>query len=129
MNSPPEAGSPSPSTPSSGSPPPEEATFQPNTGASYLSNLTSQITTAFGGSSSSKRRLPTGSSFGASSSSRDAKTRRKGEPGRSGGSNWPGELKETGGSKKEKDELIDNALVEYLRKEIGDPFLEPPLKG
>jgi hypothetical protein len=114
MNSPPEIGSPSPSTPSSGSPPPEEAYQQTivNTSSSYISNLTSHIGAAFGGQSSSKRRLPTGSSFGAASSSRDTKTRRRGaEPGRTVGGPW-----EPSGGKKEKDELIDMALVEYLRK-------------
>jgi len=117
MNSPPEIGSPSPSTPSSGSPPPEEAYQQTtaNASSSYISNLTSHIGAAFGGQSSSKRRLPTGSSFGAASSSRDTKTRRRGaEPGRTGGGPW--EFKEASGGKKEKDELIDTALVEYLRK-------------
>ncbi|KDR73713.1 hypothetical protein GALMADRAFT_251521 [Galerina marginata CBS 339.88] len=127
MNSPPDPGSPSPSTPSSGSPPPEEVNFQQNT-SSYLANLTSHISATFSGNSS-KRRLPAGSSFGAASSARDAKTRRRGESGRQNTSTtWEG-LKESVGGKKEKDELIDNALVEYLRKEIGDPFLEPAVKG
>ncbi|KAF8912177.1 hypothetical protein CPB84DRAFT_1820841 [Gymnopilus junonius] len=113
MNSPPDPGSPSPSTPSSGSPPPEEVNFQPvNAGRSYIENLTSQISTAFtGGSSSSKRRLPTGP-FG-----RDAKTRRRGEASRQNTTSaiWDG-IKEPTGGKKDKDELIDPALVEYLRK-------------
>ncbi|KIM48587.1 hypothetical protein M413DRAFT_81723 [Hebeloma cylindrosporum] len=127
MNSPPEIGSPSPSTPSSGSPPPEEAYQQipANASSSYISNLTSHIGAAFGAQSSSKRRLPTGSSFGAASSSRDTKTRRRAaEPGRTGGGPW-----ESSSGKKEKDELIDTALVEYLRKEIGDPFLEQGIRG
>ncbi|KJA24269.1 hypothetical protein HYPSUDRAFT_539569 [Hypholoma sublateritium FD-334 SS-4] len=128
MNSPPDPSSPSPSTPSSGSPPPEEA-YPSGTGAgsaSYLANLTSHIGSAFSGSSASKRRLPTGSSF-AAGSTRDAKSRRRGESGRPGNPNWDG-LKDNGG-KKEKDELIDTALVDYLRKEIGDPFQELPFKG
>jgi len=128
MNSPPDPGSPSPSTPSSGSPPPEEVNFQPNPGSSYLANFTSHISATFSGNSS-KRRLPAGSSFGAASSARDAKTRKRGESGRQNSSAaWEG-LKESAGGKKEKDELIDNALVEYLRKEIGDPFVEPAVKG
>ena len=121
MNSPPDPASPSASTASSGSPPPEEASsYVPATGgssSSYFSNLSSHITATFGGvpnSSSSKRRLPTGSAFGAASSARDSKTRRRGEPGRSGSTAWDG-MKETGG-KKEKDELLDQALVEHLRK-------------
>jgi len=132
MNSPPDPASPATSTPSSGSPPPEEASsYVPATASNYLSNLTSHITATFVGgsssSSSSKRRLPTGSTFGAASSTRELKTRKRGEPGRSGGTAWEG-IKESGG-KKEKDELLDQALVEHLRKEIGDPFLEVGIKG
>lgn len=115
MNSPPDPGSPSPSTPSSGSPPPEEV-YPSSVGAGsagYLANLTSHIGSAFSGSSAPKRRLPTGSSF-AAGSSRDPKSRRRGESGRSGNAPWDG-VKDSGG-KKEKDELIDTALVDYLRK-------------
>jgi len=152
MNSPPDPGSPTSSTPSSGSPPPEEVNYQPSSGTNtYLSNLTSHISNTFGGSSSaSKRRLPAGSSFGAAASSRDAKTRRRGDTGgRQVPLTWESANKESGG-KKEKDELIDNALVDYLRKgmsyglyigirgdspetsrrlEIGDPFQELGVKG
>ncbi|KAF4614678.1 hypothetical protein D9613_002556 [Agrocybe pediades] len=137
MNSPPDPGSPSSSSPSSGSPPPEEANFQPPAGTnSYLSNLTSHISNTFGGgggpSSAPKRRLPSGAAFGAAASARDAKTRRRGENsnGRQGGQMplaWDGPPKDPSG-KKEKDELIDNALVDHLRKEVGDPFQEPELK-
>ncbi|KAF8163677.1 hypothetical protein B0H34DRAFT_333025 [Crassisporium funariophilum] len=128
MNSPPERSSPS-STPSSGSPPPEETNYPPSTSGGYLANLTSHLTATFGGSpSSSKRRLPTGPSFGAASSARDPKTRRRGESGRQNSSTgWDGQGLAI--AKKEKDELIDHALVEYLRKEIGDPFLETGIKG
>ncbi|KAF8237712.1 hypothetical protein L208DRAFT_1356013 [Tricholoma matsutake] len=127
MNSPPEPGSPSISTPSSGSPPPDEINPQ-SSNASRLMDLASHITASF--SSSSKRRLPGGSSFGASASNRDHKTRRRGDSGRNqatGGSagNWDG-LKE---GKKEKDEnLIDSHIVEHLRKEIGDPFQDTGLQ-
>lgn len=118
MNSPPDPGSPI-STESSGSPPAEieESNFQSSSGPSgYFANLTSQITTAFGvgSSGSSKRRLPSGPGFG-SSSARDAKSRKRGDASRSGTVQWEGS-KEAAGGKKEKDELIDNALVEYLRK-------------
>ena len=109
MNSPGPA-SPSTSTPSSGSPPPEEASsYAPATGSSnYLSNLTSHITATLGtSSSSSKRRLPTGSSFGAAS--RDSKTRKRADPGRSA---W-GSGKEPGAK---KDDLLDPVLVDYLRR-------------
>lgn len=111
MNSPPDPGSPSVSTPSSGSPPPDEVNPQ-SSNASRLMDLASHITSSF--SSSSKRRLPVGSSF-ASSSNRDHKTRRRGDSGRSmgaSGGNWDG-LKE---GKREKDELIDIHIVESLRK-------------
>ena len=114
MNSPPDPGSPSVSTPSSGSPPPEEVNTNPSN-ASRIMDLASHITSSFSGSS--KRRLPGGSSFGSSSSNRDHKTRRRGDSGRlaaSGGSsaNWEG-LKE---GKREKEDLIDHQIVEYLRK-------------
>jgi len=113
MNSPPDPGSPSPSTPSSGSPPPEEANFQPQSNAGYLSNLTSHISATFGGSGASKRRLPAGASFGAASSTRDAKTRKRTTENRSN-SQYDGPRDPA--MKKEKDELIDNSTVEWLRK-------------
>ncbi|KAF9532851.1 hypothetical protein CPB83DRAFT_846480 [Crepidotus variabilis] len=124
MNSP-EPISPSNSTPSSGSPPPEEVNFQAQPNAGYLSNLTSHISATFGrGGSSSKRRLPAGGSFGASGSDRDPKTRKKtGESARMGSQyDGPRDVK------KEKEELIDNSTVEWLRKEIGDPFQEPGVR-
>ncbi|TFK36371.1 hypothetical protein BDQ12DRAFT_686799 [Crucibulum laeve] len=132
MNSP--DGSPT-STPSSGSPPNEEMNFQlPSnaTAASHFINLTSQLANTFSGNGSSKRRHPASSSF-MSQSSRDPKSRRRGEPGRvGGGSNWEagqaGQLKDAMG-KREKDELIDHQLVDLLRKEIGDPFIESGYKG
>jgi hypothetical protein len=116
MNSPPDPGSPSVSTPSSGSPPPDEVNTQPS-GTSRLMDLASHITSSL--SSSSKRRLPTGSSFGASSN-RDHKTRRRGDSGRhpvTGGTsgNWDG-LKE--GKREKEDHLIDNHIVDYLRKGV-----------
>jgi hypothetical protein len=76
-------------------------------------DLASHITSSFSGSS--KRRLPGGSSFGASSSNRDHKTRRRGDSGRNPttGGNWDG-LKE--GKREKEDNLIDNHIVEYLRK-------------
>jgi len=135
MNSPPDPGSPSVSTPSSSSPPPEEVNTQPSNASRFM-DLASHITSSFSGGSS-KRRLPGGSSFGASSSNRDHKTRRRGDSGRhtgSAGGNWD-DLKE--GKREKEDNLIDNHIVEYLRKggyqyvpraggsyfiDIGDPF-------
>ena len=118
MNSPTDHGSPESS--SSGSPLPEEASPVAGSSSSYLSNFASHITTIGNFSSGpSKRRLPQGSSFGAASSTRDPKTRRRerGEPGR------PGWEKESGGGgnmgkKEPKDDLLDQGLVEHLRKGV-----------
>ncbi|KAK7467655.1 hypothetical protein VKT23_004708 [Stygiomarasmius scandens] len=128
MNSP--DGSPI-STPSSVTPPPEEA------GASYAatsgntshllnvvtSNLSSGGATASPSQSSGKRRLPGGGSF-TSGSARDPKTRRRDdrEPrkGMSGNGPWEKE-----GKKSKDEDLIDSQIVEQLRKDIGDPFLDP----
>jgi len=113
MNSPPDPASPSPSTPSSGSPPPEETNYQPYNATSHLLNFASQVSSAFSGSPS-KRRLPGGSSFGAASSNRDPKSRRREDSRRlGGGGNWESG-KESG--KREKEDLVDNNVVEYLRK-------------
>lgn len=143
MNSPPDPDSPSPSTPSSGSPPPEEANYNPSGSASQLANIASQISASFAGNNT-KRRLPGGSSFGAAASTRDPKLRRRGDTSRA--NTW--EAKD--GGKREKEELIDHGLVEYLRKgcvsfssvfpstcepgtddchaEIGDPFQDAKFK-
>ncbi|TFK63347.1 hypothetical protein BDN72DRAFT_775992 [Pluteus cervinus] len=114
------------STPSSGSPPPEEVTYTgPTQGvASQFVNL---IASGFAGAA--KRRLPTGPTFAssASSASRDPKPRRRADPTRAGsGHTWEGHSLEKG--RREKDELIDNSIVEYLRKQIGDPFTEHTIK-
>ena len=111
------------STSSSESPPPEEVAPVTN----YLSNLTSHITNigSLSGPSQAKRRLPPGPSFGAASSDRDHKFRRRergggggggggerGEPSRPGHTAW-----ETG-KKEPKDDLLDPGLVDYLRKGV-----------
>lgn len=81
-------------------------------------NIASHITQSLASGGSSKRRLA-GSSFGASSSNRDTKTRRRGDPARlaAGGSGagvaWEGSKAEI---KREERDLVDNSLVEYLRK-------------
>ena len=111
--------SPSPSTPSSGSPPPEEeANFNSQSSGSYLYNLASHVTTALGrGSaapSSSKRRLP-GSSYATVLSDRDPKARKKsGDAGRSN-SQYEGP-REVAARKDHKDELVDGSTVEWLRR-------------
>ncbi|KAF8623328.1 hypothetical protein AX15_006406 [Amanita polypyramis BW_CC] len=145
MNSPTEPASPTFSTPSSESPPPEEI-FQTPQSAIQLAQITTQITTnlanssglgnvvgnigagptgfsnsgpAVPGGSSSKRRQP----YGIPARDRDAKSRRR-EP-RTGASmgNFESQGGKEGG-KKDKDEFVDAHIVERLRKEIGDPFLE-----
>lgn len=121
MNSP-EPISPSASTSSSGSPPPEEVTLQPSSG--YLSSLTSHLTTAFvrntaGGpsSSSSKRRLPAGSTYGPGQSDRDPKTRKKTcDIGSRNNTLYEGQRENV--AKKDKEELIDSNTVEWLRKGV-----------
>ncbi|KAF6763631.1 hypothetical protein DFP72DRAFT_800813 [Ephemerocybe angulata] len=117
------------STPSSSSPPAEEVNFQGPSGGGYdkgfIGNLTNHLT-SFGGSGPSKRRLG-GSSYAQSGhgANRDSKSRRRENSGRmdsTGGSHW--DNKGPGG-KRDKDDLLDQNVVDYLRKEIGDPFQEP----
>ncbi|KAG9226542.1 hypothetical protein CCMSSC00406_0005791 [Pleurotus cornucopiae] len=130
MNSPPEPASPSTSTPSSGSPPPEEITFQvpeSQSSSSFAAGVGQLLSNFVGGSSnsgpagaSSKRRLPAGGSFG-NASSRDPKSRRRDDPrkyGSGGGPNW------AEGPKREKEDLVDQHVVDLLRNQLGDPFLE-----
>ncbi|KAH7914287.1 hypothetical protein BJ138DRAFT_1133505 [Hygrophoropsis aurantiaca] len=154
MNSP-EPGSPI-STDSSGSPPPDDFQFtqmahdqqQPihNPAASMFHSGSSIVPSPI----SSKRRLPGGSTFDSSSSRRDAKSRRRedamGIVGGSrrlagdgpnvvmGGSNYgppsggPSWAKGDFSGRRDKDELVDGPLVDQLRKEFGDPFLESVVK-
>ncbi|KAK7061655.1 hypothetical protein R3P38DRAFT_2830774 [Favolaschia claudopus] len=118
MHSPdPDSGSSSPAT---DSPPPEENFPTSSSTTSGFFNLASQLTSSFSGSPS-KRRLP-GSSFPTGSSSRDPKSRRRDDPRRG---TWDGKE----GGKREKEELVDNHVVETLRKEIGDPFNETAFKA
>jgi hypothetical protein len=112
MNSP-EPGS-SPSTPSSGSPPPNEDQQSHSTAPVF--QLASQLSSTLS-NNASKRRLPGGSSL--SYNTRDLKSRRREEgssrrmaPG-GGGGGWV-EGKESG--KRDKDDLVDIPLAEHLRK-------------
>jgi len=122
MNSPLDPGSPTDSASTSGTPPPEEIVTGNNQGDSRsglgLFQLANHITAAFTGSSS-KRRNPSSGTSGAGSSARDPKLRRRGDGSRS---TW--ETRDPQGTRKEKEELVDASIVDYLRKEIGDPFLE-----
>jgi hypothetical protein len=119
-----EPGSPAASTPSSGSPPPEEF---PEESQSKSSSWASTLTNALnprGLAPGKRRQPPAGSSVG--SSARDPKSRRREEGNVRKQSNGPGGA--VWGEGKSKDELVDLALVERLRKELGDPFDETVIK-
>ncbi|KAG7093059.1 hypothetical protein E1B28_009351 [Marasmius oreades] len=132
MNSPDQTGSPL-SSPSSGSHTPEEtgplSPASVGTGnllSSVVSNLSSQ-----GGGGVGKRRMH----FATGGSTRDVKSRRRedhrkgaGGGGSSSGAHggpemWEGKASH-GSGKKDKEDLLDYHIVEYLKREIGDPFLE-----
>src|ERR1700734_3789767 len=124
MNSPTEPGSPSPSTPSSGSPPPDEIEqIQADSrGGSILGKFAHSLTSG-SSSSPSKRRLPGGSGFAAASNTRDAKTRRREDGMGMGGGGRDRDRRggdreawQEGKGRKDKDELVDGALVEHLRR-------------
>ncbi|KAF8830961.1 uncharacterized protein C8R40DRAFT_1170975 [Lentinula edodes] len=140
MNSPIEPGSPTLSTPSSGSDV-EEMSLPPS--SSFPSGLVINSTGSFGNtvpssatSLSSKRRLNPGSV--SSRDPRDSKSRRRDNPhhhakGAGGEGERERDRERQGGrganyemqkEKREKDELLDMGAVEFLRKEIGDPFVE-----
>jgi len=120
-------------------PPPEEANYQPTQNTTQLAQLATQVTASLSNSgaagspigagpsasgpattvSCGKRRQP----HNVSARDRDAKSRRR-EP-RSGASvgTWEPQGGKEGG-RKDKEEFIDAFVVEKLRKDIGDPFLE-----
>ncbi|KAG6908761.1 hypothetical protein DXG01_003373 [Tephrocybe rancida] len=111
MNSPPDPGS--PISTDTESPPPEE--IQSSSTSTHLGmNLASQLA-QFG--NAAKRRLPGGGAPGGPSAMREPKTRRRMEQGKGGGNvataQWD-TPKEAG--KREERELVDHALVEFLRK-------------
>ncbi|RPD62875.1 hypothetical protein L227DRAFT_609419 [Lentinus tigrinus ALCF2SS1-6] len=80
--------------------------------------------TSSGFAAASKRRLP-GGMYIAGFNARDPKSRRKDLRG--GGGMWdqggPGSSRSQRG-----DDLVDQALVDMLRVQFGDPFDETPLK-
>ncbi|KAJ3813242.1 hypothetical protein EV368DRAFT_85289 [Lentinula lateritia] len=136
MNSPIEPGSPTLSTPSSGSDV-EEMSLPPS--SSFPSGLVINSIGSFGNtvpssatSSSSKRRLNPGSV--SSRDPRDSKSRRRDNPHyHAKGAGGEGDRERQGArganyemqkEKREKDELLDMGAVEFLRKEIGDLFVE-----
>ncbi|KAG6377119.1 hypothetical protein JVT61DRAFT_1170 [Boletus reticuloceps] len=151
MNSP-DPGSPI-STDTSGSPPPDDFQFSNRDQQQVLSaadaRLLNNISYSFSSTSgSSKRRLPGGSSseglqrrdpksrrredaFGSASGSR--KVAIEGQAGHVAGrgSGLGGNAFQPRGdytSRRDKEELIDLSLVEQLRQDFGDPFLDSGLK-
>lgn len=116
MNSPPDPGTPTDSASTSGTPPPEEvhSGIIPSDSRSSglgLFQLANQITASFSGSA--KRRNPSGGSTGATTSTRETKQRRRGGEG----SRYSLESRgDTVVSKKEKEDLVDANIVDYLRK-------------
>ncbi|KAI0784779.1 hypothetical protein C8Q75DRAFT_735845 [Abortiporus biennis] len=127
MNSPHDPGSPESESSSSDSPPFDDAPQQ-----SFMTDFIPNISRFPGFDSSasgaSKRRAPpSGGAYGSGSSARDPKTRRReeGYPGRRGlGGGWG----EHGGGARQKEELVDTALVDQLRILFGDPFDETLVK-
>ncbi|KAJ8522396.1 hypothetical protein ONZ45_g1049 [Pleurotus djamor] len=121
MNSPPEPVSPATSTPSSGSPAPEEINFHPAENQAPSASFTSGLDRLLGNIiPGAKRRLPAGGSM-SSTSARDPKSRKREDPRKFGGSSGPSWSE---APKREKDDLVDQNVVEHLRKQLGDPFLE-----
>ncbi|KAI6039359.1 hypothetical protein EDC04DRAFT_2603323 [Pisolithus marmoratus] len=141
MNSP-EPSSPVSSDSSAGTPPPDD--FQsPVNGRDQQRILTAVNTQQLtmgpmqSPTGSSKRRLPVGS-FHEGPSLRDAKSRRREDatsgsrrhttdnqgqhPSTAGGP--PAQVRGEYISRREKEDLVDVGLVEQLRKEFGDPFID-----
>ena len=132
MNSPPEALSPSPSTPSSGSPSPDDAglpTPSASTGGGGVSE--SQLANVLASPSQvqAKRRLPPSSSSAFSGrEGRESKSRRRerdrdgdrDEESRKGGGSWE-PLRDMqahghgGPPSRSREELVDHAVVDYVR--------------
>ncbi|CAL1712493.1 unnamed protein product [Somion occarium] len=122
MDSPVEPGS--PVSDSSSDSPPLEETQDALTSAVRSTSAADALNAAR--MSGAKRRYG-GGSHGASSNARDAKSRRREEPGsRKQGGQWEGYSNLQAMGKKE--ELIDVGLVEHLRNRFGDPFDDRALK-
>ncbi|KAH8114327.1 hypothetical protein DFH11DRAFT_206365 [Phellopilus nigrolimitatus] len=123
MNSPQEPVSPSPSTPSSGSPPPDDIPTEHLTPINPISPLSSQ---QLASPSQTKRRLASGPS----AHSRDLKTRKRDDGGSKRNFGQTGEMGGREGREGgRKDELVDVDLMERLKQEFGDPFDESDLKA
>ncbi|KAI5119199.1 hypothetical protein M0805_004454 [Coniferiporia weirii] len=120
MNSPPEPVSPSPSTPSSGSPPPDELFADHITSITPLTPHGSQQPPS---PSQTKRRPAPGSSI----HGRDLKARKRDD---GGGRKVFAQGAESGGRENgRKEELVDIDLMERLKQEFGDPFDESAQDG
>lgn len=141
MNSP-EPSSPVSSDSSAGTPPPDD--FQSSVNNRDQQRILTAINTQplnvgpmQSPTGSSKRRLPVGS-FHEGPSLRDAKSRRREDatsssrrhaadnqgqhPSTAPGP--PGQIRSDYIPRRDKDDLVDTGLVEQLRKEFGDPFIE-----
>ncbi|KLO09064.1 hypothetical protein SCHPADRAFT_893371 [Schizopora paradoxa] len=121
MNSPQEPASPSASTPSSGTPPPEvEQITEPVPSNAPSATDTRDSGPARGSASQTKRRLPVGSS--SMHGSRDSKARRRDDGGHGSKRGMSGMNTHEGRDGRMKDELVDLELMEKLKNEFGDPF-------
>ncbi|KAI6030899.1 hypothetical protein F5J12DRAFT_803759 [Pisolithus orientalis] len=141
MNSP-EPSSPVSSDSSAGTPPPDD--FQSSVNNRDQQRILTAINTQplsvgpmQSPTGSSKRRLPVGS-FHEGPSLRDAKSRRREDAASSSRrhavdnqgqhpSTAPGpsgQIRSDYIPRRDKDDLVDTGLVEQLRKEFGDPFIE-----
>ncbi|KAF8526096.1 hypothetical protein JB92DRAFT_3140170 [Gautieria morchelliformis] len=145
MNSPPEALSPSPSTPSSGSPSPDDAGLPtPSTSTAGGGVSQSQLANALASpnQAQTKRRLPTSASSAFSGrEGREIKSRRRerdrdggrDEESRKGGISWE-PLRDaqvhghSGPPSRLREELVDHTVVDYVRSTYGDPFDDMVLK-
>ncbi|KAF8551687.1 hypothetical protein OG21DRAFT_1417533 [Imleria badia] len=128
MNSP-DPGSPI-STDTSGSPPPDDFQFSNRDQQQILSaadpRLLSNFTSTFASTSgSSKRRLPGGSSS-EGPQRRDPKSRRREDAFGTASNTF--QSRGDYASRRDKEELIDLSLVDQLRQDFGDPFMDSGLK-
>ena len=119
----------SPTSTQSSSPANEEVNFQAPSGGSFdkgfISTLASQLTPFASGGGSSKRRLGSGSSYQPGSSARDPKSRRRENSGRMDTGTWDAKGRSVG---KQKEEFLDQHLVDYLRKgtALASLLVPPP---
>ncbi|KAF9653357.1 hypothetical protein BDM02DRAFT_3107974 [Thelephora ganbajun] len=123
MNSPPEPGSPSPTTPSSGSPPPDELqlpsignTQEPDTDTSRFFNSQSKRSARTGVLRSLKPRKKEDTIISTGGK------QERGAP-LSATSSWV-----EGTQRTMKEELVDQGVADQLKRRFGDPFDDSLLK-